>query len=311
MNRISKVIMLMAVTFAGCNGEYSKTESGLEYKYINEAHGRKPVSGEVLEMNIAYQTQDGKVLYSSPTMGGPVPILYQEDKFSKNGSLEEVFLMMTEGDSIEFKVQAAKVFEETFGRDVPDSIQRDSFITFNLGLKRIISANDYRREQAVNYMSEAKAQYMLASEKINQEGARIDEYLSSKNLKARKTETGIRYIIEKEGEGENAKPGDQVAVNYVGRVLDGEIFDTSIKEVAQKNNRYNPAREPYEPYKFTLGLGQVIYGWDEGIGLLNKGAKATLYIPSPMGYGEQAASEIIKENSILVFEIELVDILKK
>jgi len=61
---------------------------------------------------------------------------------------------------------------------------------------------------------------------------------------------------------------------------------------------------------FQLGYGNVIFGWDDGLTMLNQGAKATFLIPSPLAYGESARGEIIKENSILVFEIELVEIIK-
>jgi FKBP-type peptidyl-prolyl cis-trans isomerase len=60
-----------------------------------------------------------------------------------------------------------------------------------------------------------------------------------------------------------------------------------------------------------VGVGQVIQGWDEGLTLLNEGAKATLYIPSPLAYGERKRSEVIVENSILVFDVELLEIIKE
>ena len=71
---------------------------------------------------------------------------------------------------------------------------------------------------------------------------------------------------------------------------------------------YDERREPYQPYTFPLGQGQVIKGWDEGIALLNEGSKARLYIPSPLGYGSRDRSPIIRANSILVFDVELVEV---
>jgi FKBP-type peptidyl-prolyl cis-trans isomerase FkpA len=98
-----------------------------------------------------------------------------------------------------------------------------------------------------------------------------------------------------------------VSVNYAGWVLNGAHFDTSIKEVAEENGLYNPGR-PYEPLSFPVGQGRVIKGWDEGIGLLNEGSKARLFIPSSLGYGTRGSGQIIKPNSILVFDVELVKI---
>ena len=84
------------------------------------------------------------------------------------------------------------------------------------------------------------------------------------------TRSGINYIIHESGKGLNAKNGDTVVVNYTGRLLNGDVFDTSDEIVAQENNMFNSNRT-YQPLSFLLGHGRVIKGWDEGIGLLNQG----------------------------------------
>ena len=91
--------------------------------------------------------------------------------------------------------------------------------------------------------------------------------------------------------------------------MDGTVFDTSIEAVAKEEGVYNEGR-PYQPFTFQLGIGQVILGWDEGIGLLNVGSKATIFIPSPLGYGERGSGEKIKPNSSLIFDVELVDLVQ-
>ena len=138
----------------------------------------------------------------------------------------------------------------------------------------------------------------------------IDDYLKENKIKAEKSETGLRYTILKDGKGDKAKSGETVKVDYVGKVLNGAYFDTSIEAEAKKQNIYNRGRAPYTPYQFVLGTGAVIKGWDEGILLLNKGAKARLYIPSGMAYGPRDRDNTIKANSILVFDVELVDVVK-
>ncbi|QSE97528.1 FKBP-type peptidyl-prolyl cis-trans isomerase [Fulvivirga lutea] len=138
----------------------------------------------------------------------------------------------------------------------------------------------------------------------------IDNYLSSNGLQAEQTTSGLRYIIHEEGSGEVAKARQKVKVDYTGSLLNGNIFDTSYKDIAVQNNIYDSRREPYGPIQFTLGIGQVISGWDEGISLLNEGTKATLYIPSGLGYGRSAVSASIPANSILIFEVDLVEIVQ-
>ena len=107
------------------------------------------------------------------------------------------------------------------------------------------------------------------------------------------TETGLKYIIHKAGEGERAKIGNLVVVNYRGRLVDSTEFDNSFKRG--------------KPFRFELGAGRVIKGWDEGIALLNVGDSATLTIPSNLGYGPKGQGKI-PANSTLIFDVELLDI---
>jgi cyclophilin family peptidyl-prolyl cis-trans isomerase len=108
-----------------------------------------------------------------------------------------------------------------------------------------------------------------------------------------KTASGLHYKINIAGEGKNSSIGSTVSVHYRGMLMDGTVFDSSYK------------RE--EPFSFTLGQGQVIQGWDEGIALLNKGASAKFVIPSDLAYGSSGAGGVIPPNATLIFEVELVD----
>ncbi|HPR18623.1 MAG TPA: FKBP-type peptidyl-prolyl cis-trans isomerase [Candidatus Cloacimonadota bacterium] len=106
------------------------------------------------------------------------------------------------------------------------------------------------------------------------------------------TTSGLQYLITKTGTGANATTGNIVQVHYTGTLDDGTVFDSSY--------------DRNEPISFELGAGQVIKGWDEGISLLNRGAKATLIIPPDLGYGNRLVGPI-PPNSTLIFEVELID----
>lgn len=105
--------------------------------------------------------------------------------------------------------------------------------------------------------------------------------------------TGIKKKLLREGEGwENPNKGDEVEVHYVGTLLDGTQFDSS--------------RDHGTPFKFKLGEGQVIKGWDEGIKTMKKGEKALFTIPPEMAYGEAGSPPTIPPNATLQFEVELL-----
>jgi len=105
------------------------------------------------------------------------------------------------------------------------------------------------------------------------------------------TESGLKYTIIKNGTGEHPIRGSRVRVHYIGKLLNGQLFDSSLNQ---------------KPFKFTLGVGEVIEGWDEGIALLKVGDKATFVIPPHLAYGEEDVDALIRPNTTLVFEIELL-----
>jgi len=109
----------------------------------------------------------------------------------------------------------------------------------------------------------------------------------------KETPSGLFYNITKEGSGATPEKGAHVAVHYKGTLVDGTVFDSSYQRD--------------EPIKFTVGVGQVIPGWDEGILLLTKGAGARLVIPSHLAYGAQGAGGVIPSDATLIFDVELVD----
>lgn len=107
-----------------------------------------------------------------------------------------------------------------------------------------------------------------------------------------KTDSGLRYKILEEGEGDQLKSGTSVNIHYTGKLANGQVFDSSYKR--------------NQPINFVLGQGQVITGWDEGLQLLKKGAKAMFIIPPHLGYGSRAIQGVIPANSTLLFEVEVV-----
>ena len=109
-----------------------------------------------------------------------------------------------------------------------------------------------------------------------------------------KTESGLRYVDVTKGQGEEASPGRTASVHYTGWLPYGKKFDSS--------------RDRNEPFSFTIGAQQVIAGWDEGVAGMRVGGRRKLVIPPDLGYGAAGAPPDIPPNSILVFDVELLDV---
>ena len=113
---------------------------------------------------------------------------------------------------------------------------------------------------------------------------------------AKKTNTGIRYIIMREGAGETGKPGDKASVLYVGRLLNGTVFDQ--------------ATEREKPFEFRVARGQVIDGWDQILQQMKPGEKRLVIIPPELAYGTRGQPPKIPRGATLVFEMEVIEFKK-
>ena len=113
---------------------------------------------------------------------------------------------------------------------------------------------------------------------------------------AKRTATGLRYVLLAEGKGELAKPGDLVTVLYTGWLLNGTQFDQSI--------------DPAKPFEFRLGRKNVIEGWDQGLQLMRPGEKRLFIVPYELGYGSRGQPPSIPPRATLIFEVQLLEIKK-
>lgn len=118
---------------------------------------------------------------------------------------------------------------------------------------------------------------------------------NKKNEGVKVTASGLQYVVEKEGEGAQPTATDEVTVHYTGKLLNGQVFDSSVQ-------RCEPA---------TFPLNRVIPGWTEGVQLMKEGAKYTFFIPSDLAYGPQGIPNAIPPHSTLIFEVELIKVIKK
>ncbi|MCL1939793.1 MAG: FKBP-type peptidyl-prolyl cis-trans isomerase [Desulfovibrionaceae bacterium] len=124
-----------------------------------------------------------------------------------------------------------------------------------------------------------------AQDDEKQAAARIAEY----EQKAQKSFSGLKYVVLKEGAGDKPAKGQSIDAHYVGRFMDGRIFDQSLGR---------------GPFTFTVGVGQVIKAWDEALLDMKVGEKRALIVPPELGYGKRGAGNVIPPDSTLFFEVE-------
>lgn len=157
---------------------------------------------------------------------------------------------------------------------------------------------------------EAEAQ--KEEERLREQRNANAEKFDALEEEAEELESGLKIYFSEEGEGETPSTGDNVLIYYEGYLRDGQIFDTNRANVAEEANIFNPAREAqggYEPMPMPYSPdAQMIPGFKEGIMQMSVGDKATIFIPSHLGYGETGRGNVIPPNSDLIFVVELVGI---
>ena len=174
------------------------------------------------------------------------------------------------------------------GQDVVDAVAQEDLIEA-LEIVRVgTEAENFNAVEAFRVFEGAREKRLAEAAALRE--AELDKLATGFS----KTDSGLRYQIIQKGDGKSAEKGKTVSVHYKGQLADGTVFDSSYKR--------------NQPLDFTVGVGQVIPGWDEGIGLLQVGDKARLVIPSDLGYGSRGAGGVIPPDATLVFDVELMDV---
>ncbi len=280
----AKAPVKKSVTAPKAAAGFTKLPSGVSYKLVKDVPGKNAIVSDFAEVHISTKIGDS-VLFDSRKMNNnnPVPLQIQKPQFS--GDVVEGFTYMSVGDSAIFTVAIDSIKKR--------GAQLAPWMKDGMKLEYYVQMVSIKSEAQTKADNEKKS-----SAQKTIDANLIEDYLKKNNIAAQKSASGLNYVITNPGSGENAKAGQSVTVNYTGTTLDGKKFDSNV------DSSFNHV----QPFTFTLGQGQVIKGWDEGIALLKKGGKAKLYIPSHIAYGAQSPSPAIPANSVLVFEVEVVNI---
>lgn len=296
------LLAVAAVALSSCGGGFKQGKGGMLYNIHEDKSGVNIQTGDFISVNLIAKTEGDSVLFNSYTTGRPIPTLVPKAQF--DGDIYSALTLLSEGDSATVKINADSMAKK--GQPKPPGF-KGKYVVYQIKVEKVIAKGKLTDAVFQNRVTEYFKTVSEAMKK--EEPAKIEKYVAANNLKVTKTASGVNYVITTPGSGPSPVVGDTVEVNYTGKLLTGKVFDTSIKSIAQKDKAlFNPSN-PYKPIRFPVGTKQVIAGWDEGLMLLNKGAKATFIIPSALGYGEQGMGPI-PPFSTLVFDVELVSITK-
>jgi len=279
---------------------FEQTDSGLFIANHRENEsGKQPKVKDILycHMKLFLKAEGDKkdsMLFDSESFpdfpGGVKFIQISEPAFK--GDIMEGLKLMHIGDSSSFIVSADSFFlVSNKMKELPPGMKPGSELLFHIGLKDIQT-----EEETVKRLSElrgkASGEQKAEMNKLEAEEAQaMLSYLERKKIAEKPTPSGLVYVETQKGNGPKPKVGQKVTVHYTGYLTNGKKFDSSFDHDA--------------PFTFTLGKGEVIGGWDEGIGMMNVGTSATFVIPSVLGYGSNGSGDI-PPFAPLVFEVQLL-----
>ncbi len=286
--------LLCVLLIAGCSseGKRIKSPSGYEYQVVRKG-GSEPIPVNSYVFFNMSLTQKDSVLQSTARMGKPSILKVMDDNksYGQLKALVDIIATLHEGDSLQF------YFPMDSFEKVPAGFEgfKDPMI-YKVGIVDVMDETRFeghsdsiqKEQEKVRQVVRDRLPEIEALTKSNYDAYKKGDFAS----KMQTTASGLKYIIHQEGDGAKPAKGEQVSVHYYGMLdADAKMFDTSFKGG--------------QPYQFPLGMGQVIPGWDEGLLLLNKGSKATLFVPASLAYGAAGSPPVIPENADLIFYVEL------
>lgn len=290
MKRITSALLLATVLLASCN-QYEKSPSGMTYKITSGGSKEKIQNGQFVKVHIEYKLKSKDTTLQ--TTFGHIPYYIPIDTTNLGQhTFTEIITLLGSGDKVDFTI-----FIDTLKKmqlmEYNDMFKQGDQINGRAEILKVFTSQD---DVKADYDKEVEAENARAT-------AIVKEYAKAKGLKTQTTPGGVEVFISQPGEGPVADSGKQVIVRYKGYLIgkgkeDGKVFDTNMDPLGANN----------QPFSVIVGTGGVIKGWEEALKLLNKGSKATIYIPAMMAFGQAGSPPVIPPYANIGFDIEVLDI---
>jgi FKBP-type peptidyl-prolyl cis-trans isomerase FkpA len=307
---LSAICML---ALSACTGSFKKGDNGAEYKIISSGSGKTVAYGNFMQIHIKQVyggTKDSVLQDSHDFMSRIQPL----DSVNIPMAYYKVLKQMKKGDSAIIRFLTDSIFKDP-NNPMPPFMKKGKYMYTHITMVNIFEtqqqADSANEAEAVvarpriykKQMEQVEAELATKKTQIEADSKMIEAYLAQNNMKAQKGKWGTYVVISTEGTGEKISSNDVATVNYTGRTLDSaKVFDSNT----------DPSFKHPTPYDVKVGeLSGIILGWIDALKEMKKGTKATVYIPSTLGYGANGNGEKIKPNANLVFDMEIVDIMNE
>ena len=308
MRNIS-LLLLVAVAMASCKDRdtFKKGENGLNYKIISSGNNPVIKPGEIMQIEIMqyYQT-GGKDSLLSDSKENNIPVMEALDSTTLPKAYYKIFEQTKKNDSIVIQVLTDSMFKDNMAQ-MPPFLKKGHLLVTHIKIVDVFKdreAAEVKRKELMEVARQKQEEKEAAHVKTDDDI--LQKYFTDNKINATKSPKGMYVEIITPGTGPIIDTNNVAEVNYTGKVLNGKTFDSNV----------DPAFNHPEPFYVNLtsdpSLGQgVIAGWTDGLKMLSKGAKAKFYIPSGLAYGARGVSPEIVPFSILVFDIDVVDVLNR
>jgi FKBP-type peptidyl-prolyl cis-trans isomerase FkpA len=285
--QLKNIVIAAGFAFAAvsCNQvDFKKTKTGLPYKHFESKSGKKVEGGKFVKMHVEQKIKDSVIFSTYKAL----PVYFQVPPTGQPYDVSELFTLMKEGDSV-YAVQAM----DTFIKKNPMIVQQTPYrngdkIVTTVRILKVFETADQSRQD------EEKERLAI----VSKEETAVKQYLSKNNINAQRTPSGAYVQVVSEGAGAPVEAGKSVSVMYKGQTFGGTVFDSNMDSTFGHT----------DPMSFTVGVGQMIKGFDEGVVGLKEGTKCKIFIPSMLAYGAQPPSPQIKPFEHLIFDVEVLKV---
>jgi FKBP-type peptidyl-prolyl cis-trans isomerase FklB len=263
---------------------YKKSNSGLLYKFYHRSGDTtKPHINDMITIKMKYGTEDTTIFSSDKS---PRPLMMPQKKSDYKGDIYEAFSMMSVGDSASFILRPDSFFLKTARNPrIPPYIDSNDVMIFHVKLLSSLTREAYQRAEQARKDS-------LKS----QENQFREQYIKNNGIGVAPLASGLYFIEATPGNGTIPQTGQWIKLHFSVTALDGKIIYSSFND---------------KPAEFEFGKQFENKGVTEAVGLMSKGSKARLIVPSDLAFGEKGRGELIPPFSTLLYDVQIVDIMTK